>query len=128
MPLRVVDTSAWIELLVDSPLMADILPLIPEPDSWLVPTIVQLELVKWLTRRLGPDAAAPVLAFTGTCVVAPLDTGVAVEAAALCQAHGLATADAIVYATARLHGADLLTCDRHFEGLPGVLLVPKPRT
>jgi predicted nucleic acid-binding protein len=38
----------------------------------------------------------------------------------------LATADAIVYATALAHGAELLTCDRHFENLPGVLFVPKP--
>ncbi|MSO76410.1 MAG: type II toxin-antitoxin system VapC family toxin [Alphaproteobacteria bacterium] len=43
----------------------------------------------------------------------------------LCVRHRLATADAIVLATALAHGADLLTCDRHFEGLPGVLFVPR---
>ncbi|HWZ48440.1 MAG TPA: PIN domain-containing protein [Herbaspirillum sp.] len=37
----------------------------------------------------------------------------------------MATADAIVYATARQQGADLLTCDAHFQGLPGVRLYPK---
>jgi len=37
----------------------------------------------------------------------------------------LATADAIVYATALAHGADLLTCDRHFDGLRDVRFVPK---
>jgi predicted nucleic acid-binding protein len=37
----------------------------------------------------------------------------------------LATADAIVYATALAHHADLLTCDRHFEGLPRARYVPK---
>ena len=37
----------------------------------------------------------------------------------------IATADAIVYATALSRGADLLTCDRHFDGMPGVRLVPK---
>ncbi|PPQ26313.1 PIN domain-containing protein [Rhodopila globiformis] len=36
------------------------------------------------------------------------------------------TADAIVYATARAYEADLLTCDRHFENLPGVWYRPKP--
>ena len=35
-------------------------------------------------------------------------------------------ADAIIYATARAQGADLLTCDRHFEGLPGVRFFAKP--
>jgi predicted nucleic acid-binding protein len=28
-------------------------------------------------------------------------------------------------ATALAHDADLLTCDRHFENLPGVRFVPK---
>jgi hypothetical protein len=37
----------------------------------------------------------------------------------------LATADAIVYATALAQGADLLTCDQHFEGLANVRFTPK---
>jgi predicted nucleic acid-binding protein len=37
-----------------------------------------------------------------------------------------ATADAIIYATALAHEADLLTCDRHFENPPAVRFVPKP--
>jgi predicted nucleic acid-binding protein len=37
----------------------------------------------------------------------------------------LATADAIIYATALAHDADLLTCDRHFEGLAGVRFFEK---
>ncbi len=37
----------------------------------------------------------------------------------------LATADAILFATARAQGATLLTCDEHFEGLPGVTLIEK---
>ena len=49
-----------------------------------------------------------------------LDTDIALLAAELHQRHKLATADAIVYATAQMQGADLLTCDTHFEGLPGV--------
>ena len=33
--------------------------------------------------------------------------------------------DAIVYATTVKHGAELLTCDAHFKGLPGAVLFPK---
>ena len=47
------------------------------------------------------------------------------SAAEQCAKHKLSTADAIVYATAKLHGADLLTCDRHFENLPNVRFVLK---
>ena len=53
------------------------------------------------------------------------DTKIALAAAAICSEHKLATADAIVYAAALEHGADLLTCDAHFEGLPGVMFIAK---
>ena len=98
---------------------------LPDHTQWLVPTMVQLELAKWLTREVGEDKADRVIAFTGTCVVADLDTAIALSAADLCARHKLAAADAIIYATALAYGADLLTCDRHFENLPGVRFIPK---
>ncbi|MBU2719687.1 type II toxin-antitoxin system VapC family toxin, partial [Acidithiobacillus ferridurans] len=58
-------------------------------------------------------------------VVVPLDTAVALLAADLHREYKLATADAIVYATARRQGATLLTCDAHFDGLPCVALFAK---
>ena len=48
----------------------------------------------------------------------------AANARALEKARDL-PADAIIFATAQAHGAQLLTCDAHFDGLPGVMLVPK---
>jgi predicted nucleic acid-binding protein len=39
--------------------------------------------------------------------------------------YKLATADAIVFATARSQDASLITCDAHFDGLPGVTLIEK---
>jgi uncharacterized protein len=67
-----------------------------------------------------------VIAFTQVCVVADLDTAIALAAAEPSARHRLATADAIVYATALARNADLLTCDRHVDGLPSVQYVPKP--
>lgn len=54
-------------------------------------------------------------------MVAPLDTRIALHAADLHRQYKLATADAVVYATAREFDAELLTCDAHFENLPGVI-------
>jgi predicted nucleic acid-binding protein len=125
--MRLVDTSAWIELLIDSPVGKTVATELPEREQWLVPTIVQLELAKWLTREIGEDKADQVIAFTQTCVVAELDTPIALSAADFCVRRKLATADAIVYATAVAHGADLLTCDRHFANLPGVRFIGKPK-
>jgi predicted nucleic acid-binding protein len=123
--MRLVDTSAWIEWLIGSPTGKGVAAAISVREDVLVPTIVQLELAKWLTREAGEDKADQVIAFTQMCVVAPLDTKIALLAAEICGKHKLATADAIVYATALEHGAQLLTCDAYFDGLPGVTFVAK---
>ncbi|NBE09467.1 type II toxin-antitoxin system VapC family toxin [Paragemmobacter ruber] len=120
-----VDTSAWIEWLIGSPTGEALSERLPQQSDWLVPTMVQLELAKWLTREVGEDKADQVIAFTQVCQVVPLDTEIALAAADACRMHKLATADAIIFATARARGATLLTCDAHFEGLPGVDFIPK---
>ena len=120
-----VDTSAWIEWLIASPTGQALAGKLPDPSDWLVPTMVQLELTKWLVREVGEDKADQVIAFTQVCRIVPLDTEIALAAAEACRVHKLATADAIILATARAHGARLLTCDAHFAGLSDVTLVEK---
>ena len=120
-----VDTSAWIEWLIGSATGEALSERLPEQSDWLVPTMVQLELAKWLTREVGEDKADQVIAFTQVCQLVPLDTEIALAAADACRTHKLATADAIIFATAQARGATLLTCDAHFEGLPGVDFMPK---
>ena len=116
--MRVVDTSAWIEWLIGGALGKRVGQEFPAQSEWVVPTIVQLELSKWLLREADESRADSVIAYTRKCVVVPLDTSVALLAADLHYTHKLATADAIVYATAQASGADLLTCDAHFAQLP----------
>ncbi|WP_087882005.1 type II toxin-antitoxin system VapC family toxin [Caballeronia mineralivorans] len=124
--MRVIDTSAWIEWLVGSALGKKLSKEFPDKSRCVVPTIVQLELSKWLVREVGEEQADQVIAYTQKCVVVPLDTATALLAADLHRAHKLATADAIVYATAQQQGADLLTCDAHFKDLPDTVFSPKP--
>ena len=123
-----VDTSAWIEWLIDGPLTAELAQKMPGKSGLLVPTIVQHELTKWLLRERGEEAADEFIAYTQKCVVAVLDTATAIDAASLARQHKLATADAVIYATALRHGAGLLTCDAHFDRLPGVTFIPKAET
>ena len=120
-----VDTSAWIEWLIGSRTGEELAGHLPDRSEWLVPTIGQLELTKWLTREVGEDKADQVIAFTQVCRVVPLDTEIALSAAEACREHKLATADAIIFASARAQGATVLTCDAHFQGLPGTRLVEK---
>ena len=124
--MRVVDTSVWIEWLIGSALGKRLGREFPDKVKCVVPTLVQLELSKWLVRELGENRADQVIAYTQKCVVAPLDTSIALRAAELHRQYKLATADAIVYATALELDADLLTCDAHFEKLPSVVYFKKP--
>ena len=123
--MRVVDTSAWIELLISSPTGKIVENHFPAQSEIVVPTIVQLELAKWLTREMGEDESDSTIAYTQNCVVVELDMKIALLAAELGAKHKLATADSIVYATALSYGADVLTCDAHFEGLDGVRVIQK---
>ena len=123
--LRVVDTSAWIEWLTGSATGQKLGEKFPGKSQCIVPTIVQLELSKWLVREMGAEQADQVIAYTQKCTVVPLDTTIALLAADLHREYGLATADAIVYATAQHQQAGLLTCDVHFEALPDVMFFPK---
>jgi predicted nucleic acid-binding protein len=121
----VVDTSALIELLARGERHGDVRRRLPPRSEIVIPTIVQLELTKWMLRYSGADAAARVLGFTATCRVESLTTTIAARAAVESGRHKLSTADAIVYATARHMGLKLLTCDAHFEGLEDVVLIDK---
>jgi predicted nucleic acid-binding protein len=123
--MRVVDTSVWIEWIVGSPLGERLALELPTNDQWIVPTIIQYELSRWLAREMSDAAAARAIAFSKELIVAPLTTDIATKAADYAKAHGLATADAIIFATANDARADLLTCDAHLAKLPSVVYVPK---
>jgi predicted nucleic acid-binding protein len=123
--MRVVDTSAWIEWLLGTALGKRLEPELPSNDEWIVPTIVQYELMRASIRALSKAQADAALAFSKKLAVRQLDTDLAVEAADYAAQHSLAMADAVIYATAMNAGADLLTCDAHFANLPGVVYFAK---
>ena len=123
--MRLVDSSAWVEWLLDTKLGVRLGAQFPPRDVWLVPTIVQYEVFTWLVREVSEEDARRFLSFTQLCNVVPLDTAIAVRAAELSRKHRLPTADSIIYATAVSADADLLTCDQHFEGLASVVYLPK---
>lgn len=54
------------------------------------------------------------------------DTALADKAAVLAHIHKLSAADAIIYATAQEHSAELWTQDSHFKDLLGVKFFSKP--
>jgi predicted nucleic acid-binding protein len=121
----VIDSSAWIEWLIASPTGDALMAHWPSLEETCVPTLVQLEIAKWLKREISEEVMDRALAYMERCAIIPLNTRIALQAAEICAAHKLATADAIVYATALESGAQLLTCDAHFKGLDRVVFVGK---
>lgn len=121
----VVDTSAWIEWLTDSPLAARIAPYMERLEDIVVPTLVQYELYKWATRERDDAAANELIGLTAQGQVRPLDTPLAVAAAEASAQFRLPMADAVIYACARALALPLVTCDAHFSELAGVEYLEK---
>ena len=121
----VIDTCGWIEWLTEGPLADSYEPYLKKNQEVIVPTSVQFELYKWVCREATEARALEAVSLTEQGVVTPLTTSIALLAADLALEHKLSFADAIIYATARHHHAQLITSDDHFQNLPGVEYFPK---
>lgn len=120
-----VDTCGWIEWLINGSLAEKYAPYFNQTESLLVPTSVQFELYKWVMQKKGIQSALEAIAITEQTKVVPLTTTIALSAGDLSVAHKLSFADAIIYATAQFHQAELITSDDHFKGLPGTIYFEK---
>ena len=91
----------------------------------IVPTSVQYELYKWVTRQAGIQKALEAIALTEQAQVIPLTTSISLSAADISTEYKLSFADAIIYATAKFHQAELITSDDHFKNLANVMYFKK---
>lgn len=114
-----IDSSGWLEYFLEGPLANAYAAHVCAPDV-LMPTIVLYEVYKALKQRLAKPAVARALAQMSERTTVTLDESLAFAAAEASLNHGLPMADAIIYATAQVHEAKLITSDAHFAGLPGV--------
>jgi predicted nucleic acid-binding protein len=119
--VNVVDSSAWLEYLSDSPRAAYFVEPIESIRRLIVPVIVVYELFKKVLRERGEHAALEVYALLSQGQVIDIDSALAVSAAR----YNLPLTDSLIYATARRFGATLWTQDEHFSQLPGVRFFPK---
>jgi predicted nucleic acid-binding protein len=121
--VRVVDSSAWIEHFADGPLAARFTPFLSDSDKIITPTLVLYEVYRWARRHGGDREAMEIAGHLEHTRFVVADVSTAIAAAELSSDHGLAAADALIYATARLEGCELVTADTDFRGLPGVTLI-----
>lgn len=118
--MNLVDSSAWLAYFADEPAADFFAEAIEDTDLLLVPAVCIYEVFKVVLRERGEDAAFATAAVMQQGTVVTLDADLALEAAALGLEENLAFADAVIFATARLHHAELWTQDAHFAGKPGV--------
>lgn len=119
-----VDSSGWLQYLMAGPRADEYAQALENPASVLTPAIVLYEVYKWVRRERGEEMALRVAAQLTRTQIVSVDQTIALTAADCSLAHGLAMADALVYATGRLHGAVVMTSDGDFEGLDGVRYLP----
>ena len=81
------------------------------------------EVYKVIRRDLSEERAVEAVSAMRRALIVPVDETVALEAADISLELGLAMANSIVYATARRHGATLVTSDTDFEGLAEAVVI-----
>jgi predicted nucleic acid-binding protein len=121
----VVDSSGWLEFFTDGPLAEDYAVRLRNPSMIVTPTIILYEVYKRLKRDLSEEDAVTAAGALQRTRLVPLNEDLALTAADISLAHGLAMADAIVLATARMCRAELVTSDADFEGIDGVTYLAK---
>ncbi|HEV1993317.1 MAG TPA: type II toxin-antitoxin system VapC family toxin [Candidatus Acidoferrum sp.] len=121
----VVDSSGWVEFLGNGPKADAFARYLENPETLLLPTIVVYEVYKKMLREQDVALAERFLstAFSFQEREIVLDVSLAALAAKRSVTTNLPMADAIIYATAQAHQAELVTSDAHFTGLPGVTLI-----
>lgn len=121
----VVDSSGWIEYLGAGPKADSFAAYLESQAVLLLPSIVVYEVHKKIYREKGKGKADEFIShafgFGDRLLTLTLEISVAASKESLDSR--LSMADAISYATARKHSAQLITSDTHFVDLPGVTIL-----
>lgn len=121
----VVDSSGWVEYMGDGAKASSFAAYLESPEKLLLPSIIVYEVHKKLVREQGLHMAGVFLsqAFSFRDRLLDLTLELSILAAQTSLETRLPMADAMIYATAQHHRAQLITSDSHFANLPGVTLV-----
>ncbi|CAE6773384.1 type II toxin-antitoxin system VapC family toxin [Nitrospira defluvii] len=117
------DSSGWIEFFTGGPLADRYAAYFSSRYEIITPTIVLYEVYKKIKRERGEETAILFCGRLHATKVVQLTESIAYLAADISLRHGLAMADAIVYATALDQNADVVTGEANLKDLPGVLYV-----
>ena len=120
--MKAFDSWAWVEYFRGSRAGQEVRRLLEGDEVLFTPSVCLAELkAKYLTE--GHDPADRLGFIKSRTSIVEVDGAVAEEAADLKVRHRLHMVDAIVLASSKARGADLVTGDKHFRGIPGVVML-----
>jgi predicted nucleic acid-binding protein len=125
----VIDSYAWIEYFMGTKTGEKVKPIIENTEEKITPTICLAEIYAKTLRAENDELAEKQRIFIKEkSALAPLDEITAVEAAMLTfklkrEIPGWGLADSIVYATALIKKAEVVTGDEHFKKLKNVTYI-----
>jgi predicted nucleic acid-binding protein len=120
--IYLVDSSGWLEYLTEDSKAGAFGHYLEGEASVIVPSLVLYEVYRHLAKQRGRTIADRFVSQALHRRVVPLDETIALAAANASLDHRLTLTDAIVYATARVCQAQLVTANTHFRGLPGIII------
>ena len=124
--MKVIDSSGWLEFFREGPLAEIYAGHLKNPLEIVTPVIVLYEVYKVIKRERSAEEALNAVIQMGKTDLVFIDDVLALTAADISLEHGLAMADSIVYATALIHRATLVTSDSDLSKLPHVTYLEKP--
>jgi predicted nucleic acid-binding protein len=124
--MNIIDSSLWLEYFAGTLRNRGIVGMIEDPSSQYVPSICIYEVFKRILVDKNESDALACASFMQNAVVISVTPQVAMLAARLGKEHMLPMADSIIYATSKIHNAEIYTQDKHFESLDNVHYFPKP--
>jgi toxin FitB len=122
--VNIIDSSGWLEVLVDGPHRATIVKII-DAGELMVPVITIFEVTKRVRLTQTAADAARVESHMRRYPVVELTADRASAAAAVSVQHKLPMADSIIYAAALEFEATVWTLDADFESLAQVKYLRK---
>ena len=123
--MNVVDSSGWLEYLVDGAQAAEFLEPLSDTENLIVPTICLYEVFKVVLRERGEEKAVQATAIMLRGNVVDLNDTIAVQAAKISLERKIPMADSIVIATANTFDAVIWTQDQDFAELPQTRYFPR---
>ena len=118
--MNIIDSSCWIEYLMDTEIGASVAPVIEKSEDLIVPTITLYEVYKKLLTEKDENYASEVITYMQTGNVVELNVALSISAAEVSRKFKLSLADSVIYATSLEYSATIYSCDKHFKEIQGV--------